>query len=66
MEEKINFCFLPFLVKNKYLAWIISVIVIILTSQKAALVVATGLGFLQFHLFQRSAIRIPMWMHKCF
>lgn len=59
-EEKINFCFLPFTVKNKYLAWIVSLVMIILTTQKTALVVAMFLGALQFHLFHRSCIRVPL------
>ncbi len=64
MDEKTNFCFLPFLIKNKYLAWVISIIMIVLTIQKTPLIVATILGAIQFHLFHRSCIRIPMWVHR--
>ncbi len=62
-QQKVNFCFLPFLVKNKYLAWILSIFIIILTIQKTPLIVATLLGAIQFHLFERSVIRLPLCIH---
>lgn len=62
-EERVNFCFLPFLIKNKYLPWVISLIMIILTMQKTPLIVATLLGAIQYQLFHRSWIRLPMWLH---
>lgn len=62
-EEKVSFCFMPFLIKNKYLAWIISAFIIILTIQRTPLIIATLLGAIQFHLFERSAIRLPLCLH---
>lgn len=62
-DEKVNFCFLPFLVKNKYLAWILSICMIILTIQRTPLIIATLVGAIQYQLFHRSAIRLPFILH---
>ena len=63
-EERVNICFLPFMVKNKYLGWIISFFFIILSTQKLALVIAMLLGSLQSQLLHRSLCLAPLCLHK--
>lgn len=63
-EERVSFCFLPCLVKNKYLGWICGAFFVILSKQRTALVIATLLGFIQYQCLGRSLIRPPLCLHK--